>query len=109
MLVGCTSIAVNNADGTVRTENGVGIIHVNTDPGRLPQIINLEGFGFVTQNGAITLGYAKSNYAVLPSDDCRVVVWLDEHSASNEMLEGLAAAGEDICLVGPGIGNLMEK
>ena len=75
VLSGCTQVTIIGADGEVTMENGIGIIKLETHPGRLPQIIRSTGFGIVTLNGGVTIGYHSSDIAILPTDDCRIVVW----------------------------------
>ncbi len=38
---------------------------------------------------------------MLPLNDCRIVVWVDENTPP-ELLEMITAKGESICLIGPG-------
>ncbi len=106
---GCTRVTVRSGDGEVHTENGFGIIRLDTRPGKLPQIVDLEGFGLVSQNGGLTLGYARSNHAILPTGDCRIVVWLDRDTPPPAFLDELAAKGDTVCLAGPGISKLGEE
>jgi len=100
---GCTRVTVQGGDGAVRSQSGFGVIRLDTRPGAVPQIVDVEGFGVVSQNGGLTIGYVRSNYAILPTDDCRVVVWIDRDTPPPAFLDGLAAKGDTVCLAGPGV------
>lgn len=101
LSTGCTRIVVHEGDGKVRTENGIGIVRLTTQPGRQPQIIQSQGLGIIARDGATTIGYFSSDMAVLPRDDCRIVIWLEEDTVP-ELLDEIMARGEAICPVGPG-------
>ena len=82
---------------------------IDTQPGRLPQIVRLEGLGLVSQNGAMTLGYASAEYAILPTGGCRIVVWLDKETVPPAFLDDLAGKDETLCLAGPGVHSQGEN
>lgn len=98
VLLGCTQVTVVGADGEVTMENGVGIIKLETHPNRRPQIIRSTGFGIISSNGGVTIGYHTSDIAILPTDDCRIVVWLEE-GQSLEILEQITAQSDDVCVI----------
>ncbi len=98
---GCTRIVVHEGDGDVRIEDRFGIVRLTNQPGRQPQIIQTEGFGVISRDGSMTIGYFSSDMAVLPLNDCRIVVWLDEDT-SLEMLSEITARGEQVCAIGSG-------
>ncbi|MDX1423413.1 MAG: hypothetical protein R3322_09755 [Kiloniellales bacterium] len=105
VLLGCTQITVVGADGEVTTENGVGIVKLEAHPNRQPQIIRSTGFGIVSHDGRLTIGYHASDIALLPSDDCRIVVWLEE-GQSLEAIQDIVAENDDICVIDNGRTNL---
>ncbi len=98
VLLGCTQVTVVGADGEVTMENGVGIIKLETHPNRRPQIIRSTGFGIISSNGGVTIGYHTSDIVILPTDDCRIVVWLEE-GQSLEILEQITAQSDDVCVI----------
>jgi len=98
---GCTRIVVHEGDGDVRIEDRFGVVRLTTQPGRQPQVIQTKGFGVNFRDGATTIGYFSSDMAVLPLEDCRIVVWLDEDT-SLEILSEITARGEPVCAIGPG-------
>jgi hypothetical protein len=101
LSAGCTRIVVHEGDGAVRIEDEIGFVRLTTRPGRQPQIIRSEGLGIISRDGAMTIGYFSSDMAVLPRDDCRIVVWLEKDTVP-ELLDEILARGEPICPVGPG-------
>lgn len=46
----------------------------------------------------MTIGYHASDIALLPSDDCRIVVWLEE-GQSLEAIQDIVAENDDICVI----------
>ena len=98
---GCTRLVVHEGDGDVRIESGIGIVQLESEPGRQPQIIQSEGLGVMLRDGGITFGYFSSDIALLPIDDCRIVVWLDENT-SPELLLKVSEIGDSVCSLGPG-------
>ena len=98
---GCTRIIVHEGDGSVRVESGIGIVRLTTQPGRQPQMIESDGIGIFIRDGAMSIGYFSSDLVMLPLNDCRIVVWVDENTPP-ELLEMIPAKGESICLIGPG-------
>jgi hypothetical protein len=98
---GCTRIIVHEGDGNVRVDSGIGIIRLTTQPGRQPQMIQAEGMGIFIRDDAMSIGYFSSDLVMLPLNDCRIVVWVDENTTP-ELLEIISAQGESICLIGPG-------
>lgn len=101
LAAGCTRIVVREGDGEVRIEDGIGIVRLTTLPGRQPQIIQSDGLGLMLRDGAMTIGYFSADMALLPPDDCRIVVWLDE-TVPPELLNEILVPGEPICPIGPG-------
>ena len=53
------------------------------------------------RDGAMSIGYFSSDLVMLPPNDCRIVVWVDENTTP-ELLEMISAQGESICMIGPG-------
>ena len=98
VVSGCTQITVIGADGEVTTEIGFGIAKIETDPGRLPQIVRSTGFGIISRDGGVTIGYHSAEIAILPTDDCRIVVWLEE-GQSPETLKQITEQNEDVCVI----------
>ena len=95
---GCTQVTVVGADGEVTTDYGIGIIKLETHPNRRPQIIRSTGIGIISRDGGVTIGYHASDIAILPTDDCRIVVWLEE-GQSPEILKQIAAQNDDVCVI----------
>lgn len=98
---GCARIIVHEGDGSVRVESRIGIVRLTTQPGRQPQMIQAEGLGIFIRDDAMSIGYFSSDLVMLPLNDCRIVVWVDENTPP-ELLEMITAKGESICLIGPG-------
>ncbi len=101
VLPDCTRIIVHEGDGNVRVESGIGIVRLTTQPDRQPQIIESEGMGIFLRDDEMSIGYFRSDMVMLPPNDCRIVVWVDENTPP-ELLEMIPAQGESICLIGPG-------
>ncbi|WPZ33110.1 hypothetical protein T8K17_17925 [Thalassobaculum sp. OXR-137] len=104
----CAQVTIQSGDGSVSQATRFGIVSIETAPGRLPQIVELRGVGLIGQNGGITLGYLSSTMAVLPVDDCRIVVWIDPDTLLDGTLpaplRNLLATRPDVCAVGPAAG-----
>ena len=98
---GCARIVVHEGDGNVRVDSGIGIVRLTTQPGRQPQMIESEGMGILFRDGAMSIGYFSPDLVMLPPNDCRIVVWVDENTTP-ELLEMISAQGESICMIGPG-------
>ncbi len=85
----------------MRVERGFGITWVTARPGRGPQIVQSSGLGIGAYDGSLSIGYFDLDAAVLPLDDCRIVVWL-EANPSAAALAQLDALGGQVCTLGPG-------
>lgn len=109
VISGCTMVTIHGAEGTVDKQHGFGVFNLYTQPGEVPQIISMAGFGVVSQNNSITLGYAKSEYALLPMDSCRLVIWLTGEETDYEQLNSIINAKSELCIAGPGAKDFMEK
>ena len=101
LAAACTQVVVHESDGKVRVENGIGIVQLTTYPGRQPQVIQSQGLGLTVRDGAVTLGYFSADMAVLPIDDCRIVIWFDE-DASPQSISAMIGEADGICTLGPG-------
>lgn len=100
-LAGCTQIEIHQADGSVMVERDFGFANVSTVPGRLPQIVQSRGLGIRSGNGGVTIGWFDEETAILPPDDCRIVVWVRE-KLSADMVSALNSKENPVCFVGPG-------
>lgn len=105
---GCTQVTVHAGDGTVSTHAALGVMQIDLGPGRRPQVVETAGLGLLVHDGGFTVGYRTSSVAMLPPDDCRLVVWVGA-DASPAALESLLADSDRLCLAGPGAGLLGEK
>lgn len=105
LVAGCTNTVIYEADGEVRVERGFGITRLTAQPGAQPQIIQSSGLGINSRDGALSIGYFSADTAVLPVDDCRIVVWLD-NEPSPAALAQLKALGGSVCTLGPGAQTL---
>lgn len=92
---------IHQADGEVQVRNAAGVIGLTTHPGTQPQMIQTTGFGAISRDGGLTIGYFNADAALLPTGDCRIVVWLDENQP-HEVVDKLKALGDSLCSVGPG-------
>ena len=108
LVAGCTRTVIYQADGEVQVQNRFGVTHLMTQPGTLPQIIQTDGLGISSREGALSIGYFSAEVAVLPIDDCRIVVWLDK-DATSTVREELKALGDSVCVVGPGAQKLLGR
>ena len=104
LAAGCTQITVHEADGQVRFEERLGFVQLHTQPGRAPQIIQARGLGVITHEDDVTIGYYDSDLTVLPTDDCRIIAWID-NDTSLEAIKEITALGDTVCLTGPGAPN----
>lgn len=104
-ICACTQITVYSGDGTVASRSEFGIVRLDTEPGHLPQVVESRSFGLVLQGGGFTLGYRSDSVAIIPHDDCRLVVWIAADS-SPDTVTGLAKDSDRLCLVGPGATQL---
>lgn len=104
----CTRVTIHQADGTVSSRTELGLVNLETRPATQPQIVEIDGFGVTTLNGAAVIGYHSSNMAILPIDDCRVVVWVDR-DADQDRIEDLLAGDSRFCDVGPGAKTLASE
>lgn len=100
-LVGCTQVTVHAGDGSVSEAIRFGIVSVRPHPGTTAQIVDLQGVGLVAQNGGLTLGYLSSSVALLPADDCRVVIWNEPGQAPPAALTRLLEDPAALCPQGP--------
>lgn len=100
-LLGCTQVTIHTGDGSVSQTTRLGILSITPQPGTTAQIVDLEGIGLVGQNGGMTLGYASSSTALLPMEDCRVVVWVEQATSAPTALATLLDGRPEICDVGP--------
>lgn len=100
LAAGCTNVTIYEGDGSIRTEQGVGQVDVQADPQGQPQVIEVETFGLGLFNGEMTLGYRSSRLAILPLEDCRIVVWVDETTSTDAVRELVDQMGDDACIVG---------
>lgn len=101
-LAACAQVTIHAGDGSVYQATRFGILSITPQPGTTAQIVDLEGIGLVGQNGSMTLGYASSSTALLPMDDCRVVVWVEQATSAPTTLATLLDGRPEICDVGPG-------
>lgn len=108
LAAGCTRTVIYEADGNVRVENGFGVTRLTAQPGAQPQIIQSSGLGINAREGALSVGYFSASTAVLPTDDCHIVVWLDKNSSPTVIAE-LKALGDSVCPVGPGAQTLTGR
>lgn len=104
----CTRVTVHQADGTVSSRTAWGLVNLETRPATQPQIVKIDGFGVTTLNGAAVIGYHSTNMAILPIDDCRVVVWIGRNADPNRMTD-LLAGDSRLCDVGPGAKTLASE
>ena len=105
---GCTRLTIHQADGTVSSRTAFGVVNLETQPARQPQIVKIDGVGLAIVNGSAVVGYHSANMAILPTDDCRVVVWVDPDT-SIESLKDLLAGDSRFCDVGPGASALASE
>lgn len=110
VLSGCAQVTIRSGDGTVVESSRLGILSLETKPGTTAQLVDLRGVGVVSQNGGVTLGYLASRHALLPTTDCRIVIWVDEGAVEQpRALQDLLANRSDICAVGPGAGPVITR
>ena len=100
----CAQVTIHAGDGSVTQDTRFGVVSIEPRPGTTAQIVELRAFGLSGQNGGLTLGYLSSTMAVLPADDCRVVVWVERAGAAPAaaVTKELLGGRTDICTVGPG-------
>jgi len=97
-LSACTRVVVHEGDGEVVVSQKWGFVDVTALTEKKPQIVEVEAFGLTTHAEGISLGYVSSDLVLLPMQDCRFVVWVDENTPV-EAVKELAASHDDLCLV----------
>lgn len=98
-LAGCAEVSVHQADGTVTVERHFGVVAVQVEPGERSQLIETTGFGVIGSDRQVVLGYHAGQWAMLGSDDCRVVFWIEDEGQLREA-QALLADRDDYCTLG---------
>ena len=101
-MTACAQVTIQACDGSVTQNTRFGFLSIEPRPGRTAQIIDLQGIGLIGHNGGLTLGYLAASTAVLPTGDCRVVIWIDDTETAPAALADLLGGTSDLCAVGPG-------
>lgn len=97
-ITGCTRVTVTGADGATVSNTRFGVVSVNANPSQVPQIVTVEGFGVMSENGGVTVGYRSSQLVALPVDDCRAVLFV-EPGTSETLIEQFKTSLPGACVV----------
>jgi uncharacterized protein YceK len=95
---GCTSITIHDATGETKVSSHFGIVQIEPAAEGQGQgrVVEIESIGIALAETDFVLGYHSASYAQLPTDDCRVVAWI-ENAEGLAALEKQAAAMPGLC------------
>lgn len=93
---GCTSITIHDATGETKVRSHFGIVQLEPAAEGHGRVVDVESIGIALAEKDFVLGYHSASYAQLPTDDCRVVAWI-ENAEGLAALEKQAAAMPGLC------------
>ena len=94
----CTSISITSPDGGVVVDRRFGFASVSVAPDEQPILIETRALGVLKAPAGFSAGYVTENLAVLPKDDCRLIIWMDSETSTYMWEESLANIDE-ICQI----------
>lgn len=96
-LCSCSTVTIEEADGTVRIERHLGFVSIQPVPAEMAQVVSLTGLGLVGFQGDLIVGFHRAEFAALPRR-CHLLLWIEE-GAQLEYLRDTLKQMEQVCVV----------
>ncbi|WP_422021652.1 hypothetical protein [Pyruvatibacter mobilis] len=96
MAASCTTVTIHDSAGGTRVSSHFGIVDIAPAAEGQGRVVEVESIGMAFAEKDFVLGYHAASYAQLPTDDCRVIAWI-ENADDLAALEQQAADLPGIC------------
>ena len=98
-LGACTRIVIQDPGDAVRVTDHFGFAAITFAEAEQPVLLDADGTGLITVSGQVVLGHHRINAAILPVEDCRIVVWLTSPEDAAALRQLIGDPGS-ICTIG---------
>jgi hypothetical protein len=99
--LGAASCAVVTIHATSRDDVEVaarfGVVSVQLRPGSGPVLVESTSFGASNSFDGFSVGYRSANLAAMPSNSCRIVLWI-RSTDDVKQLNALLGGSTDVCV-----------
>ena len=96
-LSACTTISIQNNDGSVDVKRHLGVLAVELTPNTRQQLFSAIGIGIMARTGELNLGYYDMDLALLGTE-CRLILWIKNEAQLTTAYE-LFGEHKDICVM----------
>ena len=99
-LGACTTVYIGASPDAVNIERRLGVLQVKVIDSHRAYVAEVAGVGLLDTPAGVTAGYARHTWVRGETDDCRVVLWIED-AAGLKTLENLLKQYPTLCAVPP--------